>query len=213
MDEKTMKNIGKWQGEIAILEEIKAAVEEFASMKDEKAAKEDIAPVNDKAAALFDDNGFVKMDWKEVKKSKASREEGLEKLEKKISDRAKKIEKAGGAVEEAPAEEEIVEEPVEEERDWTEEIEKCAPEAIYYHWAYGKLEVVAMDGDYIYLRPLDKKGCKHEWLTKNNAIVEIDGEEEDVKEFSIYSIGRWLFPDPEDVKVVDEAKAHKIFAK
>ena len=220
MDEKNLKNIEKWKGEISILEEIKAAVAEFAELKDGKAPKEEIAPVNDKVVGLFDDNSFVKMDWLEVKRSKASREEGISKIEKKISDRLKKIEKAGGEAEEAPEEEpeeEIVEEEVieeaEPERDWSEEIEKCAPGAVYYHWAYGKLEVLAMEGDYIYLRPLDRKGCKHEWLTKNNAIVEIDGEEEDVKEFSITSIGRWLFPEVEDVDIIDPAKAHKMFAK
>ncbi len=218
MDEKVLKNIEKWKSEISALEEIKAAVTEFAGLKDGKAEKEEIAPVNEKTAGLFDDHAFIKMDWLEVKRSKASREEGLAKIEKKISDRVKKIEKAGGTLEEAPADEpeEAVEEVIEEaepERDWSEEIEKCAPEAVYYHWAYGKLEVVAMEGDYIYMRPLDRKGCKHEWLTKNNAIVEIDGDEEEVKEFSIYSIGRWLFPEIEDVEVIDPEKAHRIFSK
>ena len=213
MDDKTLKNIEKWKSEINVLDEIKAAVTEFAALKDGKASKEEIAPANDAAAALFEDNKFVKLDWKEIKKSKASRGEGIEKLEKKIADRMKKIEKAGGAVEEDEPEVEEVVEEVEEERDWTEEIEKCAPEAVYYHWAYGKHEVVAMDGDYIYLRPLDRKGVKHAWLGKNNAIVEIDGEEEEVKEFNVYSIGRWLFPEPEDVKVIDPDTAHKMFAK
>lgn len=218
MDEKILKNIEKWKTEIAALDEIKAAVSEFAGLKDSKADKEEIAPVNDKVVGLFEEHPFIKMDWLDVKRSKASREEGIEKIEKKISDRMKKIEKAGGAdaAEPEEAEETVEEEIVEEaepERDWSEEIEKCAPGAVYYHWAYGKLEVVAMEDEYIYLLPLDKKGVKHEWLSKNNAIVEIDGEEEDAKEFSVYAIGRWLFPEIEDVEIVDPEKAHRIFSK
>ena len=215
MDEKILNNIEKWKSEIAALETIKAAVGEFADLKDSKAAKEDIAPVNDKVTALFDENSFIKMEWLEVKRSKASREEGIAKIEKKISDRLKKIEKAG-AEEEAPAaepEEAPAEEAAEPERDWTEEIEKCTPGSVYYHWAYGKLEVVTIENDYIYARVIDKKGCKHEWLAKNNSMAEIDGVVEDVKEFALSSIGRWLFPEADDVKVIDPEKAHKMFAK
>lgn len=210
MDDKTLKNIEKWEAEIKSLESVKRQIKKFAKLKDEKADKEDIAVVNDKIVALFEDHKFMKLDWKEIKRSKASREEGLEKINKKIADRKKKLD---AVKEEEPAAPEVPAEPEVPTRDWSEEIAACAPQQEYFHWAYGKMEVLAMEDDYIYLKLLDKKGCKFEWLSKNNAIVEIDGKDEEVKEFSITSIGKWLFPEMEDVDVVDKDKAHKIFSK
>ena len=210
MDDKTLKNIEKWEAEIKSLESVKRQIKKFAKLKDEKADKEDIAVVNDKVVKLFDDHKFMKLDWKEIKRSKASREEGLEKIDKKIADRKKKLD---AVKEEEPAAPEVPAEPEVPARDWSEEIAACAPGQEYYHWAYGKMEVLAMEEDYIYLKLKDKKGCKFEWLTKNNAVVEIDGKDEEVKEFGVSSIGKWIFPEMDDVEVMDKSKAHKIFSK
>ncbi len=221
MDEKTLKNIEKWNSEIAVLAEASEKVEAYSRALEE--GGEAAVEADEAAAAIFDENSFIKMDWEEVRQDGDTIRQGLGKLKKKISDRSRKIVKAGGTVsgagdagkEKAGGGEDAgpAGEDGDLEREWTEEINKCAPGAVYYHWAYGKLEVVAMEDDYIYLRILDRKGCRHEWLQKNNAVVEIDGKEEEVKEFSIYSIGRWLFPEADDVEIPDQARAHRIFAE
>lgn len=42
-------------------------------------------------------------------------------------------------------------------------------------------------------------------------MVEVDGKIDEMKEFSKYAIGRWLFPDEAEVEVKDSEAAHKMF--
>ena len=44
-------------------------------------------------------------------------------------------------------------------------------------------------------------------------LVEVGGKLDEMKEFSLYSIGRWIFPDAKDVTVEDKDMAHKLFRK
>lgn len=44
-----------------------------------------------------------------------------------------------------------------EVKDWESVIQACDVGSQYYHWAYGRMEVVAMEDVYIYLKLLDKK--------------------------------------------------------
>jgi len=238
MDEKAAKSIEKWEAEKKSLESVKRYIKKYQKLKEDKENdnKAEMNKIGEKVTAIFEDSKWMKLEWKEIKKSKKALEEGLAKTDKKISDRKKKIgdasdkqddkgeksfAKAGpkdkAMDEEAetgrPASDEKEGIPKEEERDWSEEIEKCEEGSVYYHWAYGKMEVLAKEGDYIYMKLMDKKGCRHEWLTKNNAAVEIDEKKEEAKEFSLFSIGRWLFPDIADVEVIDPEKAHRSFIK
>lgn len=118
---------------------------------------------------------------------------------------------------ENPEECKKVEDPVEYEgtkgnaKDYNSEIQNCQPGSVYYNKIYGKMEVVAVEDDYIYLRILDKKGCVPDYLEKNNTIVEINGRDEEAKEFSLFSIGRWLFPEMEDVDISNASNVHSIF--
>ncbi|MEG0662072.1 MAG: hypothetical protein RR472_02225, partial [Anaerovoracaceae bacterium] len=176
MEEKLQKKVLKWEEEIKILEEVRRAFKGFSKLKDEKAVKGEIDGASEVVLALLDEHKWVNIDWKDLKRSKASRIEGIEKLDKKIEDRRILIDEVntfekenGGSFMEngklvAPL------------RDWEVEIESCRPDSIYYHWAYGRLEVILEEDGYIYLRVLDKKGCAHEWLKKNNAIIELAGE-------------------------------------
>lgn len=106
---------------------------------------------------------------------------------------------------------EIVEGTAGNDKDWSTEIQHCQPGSVYYNKIYGKMEVVAIEDDYIYLRILDKKGCAPDFLEKNNILVEIDGMDEEAKEFSLSSIGRWLFPEMKDVDTSNASNVHRIF--
>jgi hypothetical protein len=238
MDEKTAKSIEKWEAEKKSLESVKRYIKKYQKLKEDKENdnKAEMNKIGEKVTAIFEDSKWMKLEWKEIKKSKKALEEGLAKVDKKISDRKKKIGDASGKQDDkgeksfakaGPKDKAVDEEaesgaslgddkediPAEEERDWSGEIEKCETGSVYYHWIYGKMEVLAKDGDYIYMKLLDKKGCRHEWLAKNNAVVEIDGKEEEAKEFSLFSIGRWLFPDVDDIEIIDPDKAHRSFIK
>lgn len=207
MEDKTIKNTEKWNAEKDSLEMARKHLKEFIKLKEDKAEKEAIKDEGDVLEKIFEENKFFKLDWKEVKRSKASRSEGLEKIEKKIADRKKKIEKAV-AEEESQSKTESS-----DGRDWSDEISKCAPSSIFYHWIYGKMEVLHMEEDYLYMKLIDKKRCKSSFLAGNNVLLDVNGKEESVKEFSIYSIGKWLFPEEGDVKIIDEKLCHKMFAK
>ena len=238
MDEKTAKSIEKWEAEKKSLESVKRYIKKYQKLKEDKENdnKAEMNKIGEKVIAIFEDSKWMKLEWKEIKKSKKALEEGLAKVDKKISDRKKKIGDASGKQDDkgeksfakaGPKDKAVDEEaesgaslgddkediPAEEERDWSGEIEKCEPGSVYYHWIYGKMEVLAKEGDYIYMKLLDKKGCRHEWLAKNNAVVEIDGKKEEAKEFSLFSIGRWLFPDVGDIEIIDPDKAHRSFIK
>lgn len=203
MEEKLRKNIGNWETEKKTLESLKRYLKKYAKLKDAKAEKADLDKVNKKITEILEEHDWIQMEWKDVKRSKASREEGVQKLMKTISDKKKKIENATDEIIE-------IQSPT---RDWSEEISQCQLYGNYYHWAYGKMEVAQMEGDYIFLRLLDKKGCKHDWLERNNAIIDVDGKTEELKKFSLQSIGRWIFPDVADVEILDKEMAHKFFAK
>ena len=238
MDEKTAKSIEKWEAEKKSLESVKRYIKKYQKLKEDKENdnKAEMNKIGEKVTAIFEDSKWMKLEWKEIKKSKKALEEGIAKVDKKISDRKKKIDDAADkpkdtdkktVVKAGPKDKSIDDEtgsgaslsddkediPAEEERDWSGEIEKCEPGSVYYHWIYGKMEVLAKEGDYIYMKLLDKKGCRHEWLAKNNAVVEIDGKKEEAKEFSLFSIGRWLFPDMADMEIIDPDKAHRSFIK
>ena len=130
-------------------------------------------------------------------------DEKTRKNRKKLDEKAEVCRKADDSVE--------YEGTIGNEKDWNSEIEKCQPGSVYYNRVYGKMEVVAAEDEYIYLRILDRKGCDPVFLEKNNTIVEIDGRDEEAKEFSLFSIGRWLFPEKEDVDTSDASNVHSIF--
>ena len=204
MKEMQDKKIVKWQSEIEVLEELKKDVQEFAELKDQKGEKDKIDRLNAKIADIIENNFWTRLEWSTIKRGKQSRAEGLEKIEKKIKDRVKKIEAQKKAIEEA-------EEPL-IAKDWEKYRDECTEGDKLFHWAYGEMEVMAVEGEYLFMKVLDKKGCKLDWLSKNNAeVITIDGDVEQVKEFPKDAIGRWLFPDKEDVQVEDKASCHKIF--
>ena len=204
MKEMQDKKIVKWQSEIEVLEELKKDVQEFAELKDQKGEKDKIDRLNAKIADIIENNFWTRLEWSTIKRGKQSRAEGLEKIEKKIKDRVKKIEAQKKAIEEA-------EEPL-IAKDWEKYRDECTEGDKLFHWAYGEMEVMAVEGEYLFMKVLDKKGCKLDWLGKNNAeVITIDGDVEQVKEFPKDAIGRWLFPDKEDVQVEDKASCHKIF--
>ena len=203
MKENQDKKLEKWESEIEVLEKVKDLLVKYSKLKDEKAEKDKVDRMNAKIASIIEDNYWTRLEWGTIKRGKQSREDGLKKIEKKIADREKKIaahkaelEEAGGAA----------------GRDWTAEIEACTEGSRYYHWAYGEMEVLAAEDQYIYLKVLDKKGVKHEWLGKNNAeVIDDEGEVVKVKEFPRNAIGAWLFPEKDDVTVQDPKTAHKMF--
>ena len=204
MKEMQDKKIVKWQSEIEVLEELKKDVQEFAELKDQKGEKDKIDRLNAKIADIIENNFWTRLEWSTIKRGKQSRAEGLEKIEKKIKDRVKKIEAQKKAIEEA-------EEPL-IAKDWDKYRDECTEGDKLFHWAYGEMEVMAVEGEYLFMKVLDKKGCKLDWLGKNNAeVITIDGDVEQVKEFPKDAIGRWLFPDKEDVQVEDKTSCHKIF--
>jgi len=217
------KLYAKWEEEKKSLESVRRQLKKYQKQKNEKAEKEELIKTGDKIAAAFEDNKWMKLEWKDIKRSKAAIETGLEEIDKKIATRSKKMENdkeqeaeaAGDAAESEPVSD-IVTKNREEKpdgKDWSGEIAECGPESVYYHWAYGKMEVVYREEDYIYMRLADKKGCRHEWLDKNNQVIEIDGKQEEVKEFSVYSIGKWLYPSMDEVDVKNKETAHKTFRK
>jgi len=198
----------KWKSEVAVLNEIKDMISGYIEDENE-ALKGDIQK-------KLDEEKWVKILWNDIEGSDESLKDALDNIDGKIKTRQKKIEKEDKAKAEAepevkPEEKPEPEEEKEPERDWSGDREQCGEGSEYYHWAYGKMQVMLREEDYIYLRLMDKKGCKHEWAARNDQAVEIDGKIENVKEFSIYSIGRWLFPEAEDVTVVDAEQAHKMF--
>jgi len=214
MDEKTARNVEKWTNEVNILENVKRQIKKYRELKDDREndSKEEMNRTGGSISEALDDNKWTKLTWKEIKRSGRALDEGLEKIDRKISDRKKKLE---ASQPEDSGKEEAAEESdtTAVEKDWSGEIRSCGVESVYYHWAYGKMEVVDMEGDYIYLRPLDRKGCSTVVLSKNDTVVKIGGREEIVKEFSVSSIGRWLYPDAGDVKIIDPALAHKSYSR
>jgi hypothetical protein len=205
MKENQDVKLEKWHREVGILEEIKTNLEEYARLKDEKGEKDDIDRLNAKIANAIEDNSWARLEWGTIKRGKASRAEGLEKIAKKISDRNKKIKAREKQLEEEAGEEKA------HIADIKKAVDECTEGSLFYHWAYGEMEVLAIDGEYIYLKVLDKKGCKSKWLKKNNAELTLDGMTEQVKEFHKNAIGRWLFTRSERVTVPESEEAHKLF--
>ncbi len=213
MEDKQAKNMEKWKEEIKTLESLRRNFRKFKKAKEDK-DKEEMNKLSDKVDEIMEENKWVKMDWKKIKRGKAALEEGTEKLGRKIDDRKKKImalgEEAGADLYELGLKK--AKKGEDSGRDWSKEISQCTEGSEYYHWAYGKVSVVAKDEEYLYVRIMDKKGCKHDWLNKGNVVLVIDeNKEEEVKEFALDAIGRWLFPEIADVKVIDDSSAHRIF--
>jgi len=203
MKENQDTKLEKWEAEIETLEKIEDLVVKYSKLKDEKGEKDKIDRLNAKIASIIEDNFWTRLEWGTIKRGKQSREDGLKKIERKIADRRKKIDARKA---------ELAEESGAAGRDWTEEIEACTEGNHYFHWAYGEMEVLAVEDQYIYLKVLDKKGCKFEWLDKNNAeVIDMEGDVVKVKEFPRNAIGTWLFPEKEDVTVQDPKTAHKMF--
>ncbi|MCI2062790.1 MAG: hypothetical protein LKJ83_08460 [Eubacteriaceae bacterium] len=214
MDEKTLRNIGKWENENKLLSGLKVNMTKYQRLKDKKNPdnKEKMGELGDKISDALDENKWMKLDWKEIKRSKGSLEEGIEKVDKKITDRKRKLRQNGVGEMAATGLVEDQTTPDRPTRDWSQEQGEAELDKIYYNWAYGEMQVVKLEDDYMYLMLLDKKGCRHEWAGRNNAIIEMDdGSLEEVKEYSVASIGKSIFPNKEDVKVLDAEKAHRIF--
>lgn len=244
MDVKIRKNVEKWQDEIKSLEKARRKLKKYQKLKNDKAQLDDIHKAGDKVEDVISENGWMKLNWKEIKRSRDNIEKGLEKIEDKIAVREKEE-----AAEKAAAEDERIQgkndsgkpsgtDSRQENKaegksaetgavtakagdassengwDWSVEIDKCALNSIYYHWAFGEMEVAGMDedGKHIYLRLLDRNGCRPEWDSRNEVAVEVNGRTENLKEFLKSSIGRWLFPNKEDVLVKDPETAHRMFA-
>lgn len=205
MDNRLQKNISKWEEENRLLELVKDNLENYIALKDEKGDKDEMDIANAKITGIIEENSWMKLDWKLIKRSKASRAEGLAKVERKISARTKKIKEGELLI---STEDNAV---ATEVKDWESVIQACDVGSQYYHWAYGRMEVVAMEDVYIYLKLLDKKGIRSSWIGKNNVLVEVDGKIDEMKEFSKYAIGRWLFPEEAEVEVKDSEAAHKMF--
>ena len=215
MDEKTLKNISKWESENKLLSGLKVNLTKYQRLKDKKNTdnKEKMNALGEKISNTLDDNKWMKLDWKEVKRSKGALEEGIEKVDKKITDRKRKLKQHGVGDKEATGLVSDKTTPDRPTRDWSKEQGECEVDKIYYNWAYGEMKVVKMEDDYIYMMMLDKKGCRHEWEGRNNVIIEMeDGSLEEVKEYAIDAIGRSLFPDKKDVKILDKKRSHKFFA-
>lgn len=214
MDNRLRKNMNKWAEEIKLLEIIRDCLQKYIALKDEKGEKDDVDRCNAKITGLVEENSWMKLDWKEIKRNKANRAEGLAKVEKKIVDRQKKLDEG----EKLLSEETVVAEDgsvtaAPDMKDWSTAIEECQEGCVYYHWAYGRMEVAFIEGNYLYLKLLDKKGARTPWIGQNNVLVEVGGKLDEMKEFSLYSIGRWIFPDAKDVTVEDKDMAHKLFRK
>lgn len=205
MKENQDKKLEKWSAEIGVLTTLKEAMEEFAELKDTKGEKEKIDILNAKIANLIEDNSWVRLEWSVIKRGKQSRQEGIEKLAHKIKDREKKIaaqEKKVAAADPVPAD-------IDAEKLQAE----CVEGGHYFHWAYGEVEVLAIEGDYIYVKILNRKGVRAGWMDKNNAVVNTEDGLEEVKEFPRTAIGAWLFPDAADVPAIEGIEGHRVFKK
>lgn len=204
MKENQNRKLDKWNSEIGVLESLKKALEEYSALKDEKGEKDKIDKLNAKIANLIDENFWTKLEWNTIKRGKQSRTEGLEKIEKKIKDRQKKIEAymQEQADDSAPLSE--------EEREKLRQ--ECKEGDVFYHWTYGEMEVLVVEEDYLYLKILDKKGVKSELADANMVeVMNAEGDFEEAKEFPKSAIGRWLFPDKEVVPAVEGVEGHKIY--
>ena len=199
MKEKQDKKLEKWTGEIAVLETLHKHITGFNKLKEEKGDKDKLDKINAKIANLIEDNSWTRLEWSVIKRGKASRVEGLEKIEAKIKERNKKIEA------------QKTDEGKEDSRDWTAEREAVTEGSKFYNYIYGELEVLAVEEEYLYLKIIDKKGVRDGWLTKNNAAVTTIEGVEDVKEFPRTAIGRSLFPDAKAVASIQGAEGHKMF--
>ena len=205
MKENQDKKLEKWSAEIEVLTTLKESMEEFAELKDTKGEKEKIDILNAKIANLIDDNSWVRLEWSTVKRGKQSRQEGIDKLAHKIKDRQKKIAAQEKKVADA--------DPVPADIDAEKLQAECEEGGHYFHWAYGEVEVLAIEGDYIYVKILNRKGVRAGWMDKNNAVVNTEDGLEEVKEFPRTAIGAWLFPDAADVPAIEGIEGHKAFKK
>ncbi|MEE3361962.1 MAG: hypothetical protein VZQ84_00220 [Anaerovoracaceae bacterium] len=214
MDEKTLKMIDKWEKENRILLGLKVNLDNYQHLKSSRSSenKERMKELGNEIGEVIEENKWMKLNWKEIKRSKSALEEGIAKVDKKITDRKRKLHKQGVDAKAAAglAEADIPDEIT--DRDWTEERSAADVGRTYYNWAYGEMEVIRKDGDYLYLIINDRKGCKTEWSGRNNIIIEMDdGSLEEVKQYPVSAIGETLFPEKDDIKVQDKKIAHKIF--
>ena len=140
-----------------------ASMTKYQRLKDKKNPdnKEKMNELGDKIADSLEENKWMKLDWKEIKRSKGSLEEGIERVDKKITDRKRKLRQHGVGEMEATGLIEDETTPDRPTRDWSQEQGEAELDKIYYSWAYGEMQVVKLEDDYMYLMLLDKKGCKH----------------------------------------------------
>lgn len=208
MRENQDKKLEKWNSEIGVLQELKTALEEYATLKDEKGEKDKIDTLNAKIANLIEDNSWTRLEWGVIKRGKQSRAEGLDKIEKRIKDRQKKIDEHIAEKAETP---EAVVAP--DGLDTGVLRAECEEGDIYQHLVYGEMEVLAVEGDYIYLKILDKKGVRDGWPNKNNAVVQTEEGLEEVKEFPRNALGTVLFPKDATLTVGDalDITPHKMY--
>lgn len=205
MRENQDKKMEKWSAEIDVLTTLKESMEQFAELKDNKGEKEKIDILNAKIANLIEDNSWVRLEWSAVKRGKQSRAEGLEKVERKIKARKRKIDthlKEVDAMDPVPAD-------IDAEKLQAD----CNEGDHYFNWVYGEVEVLAIEEDYVFVKILDKKGVRGGWMEKNNAVVSMDEGLVEVKEFPRSALGVWLFPDKKDVPEIEGAPGHKMFKK
>ena len=205
MRENQDKKMDKWTAEIAVLKDLKEAMEQFAELKDTKGEKEQIDILNAKIANLIEDNSWIRLDWSTIKRGKQSRLEGIEKTDRKIRARAKKID--------AHQKEVDAQDMVPADIDAEKLQAECAEGNHYFDWAYGEVEVLAIEDDYVFVKILDRKGVRAGWMDKNNAVVNTENGLEEVKEFPRSAIGVWLFPDAKDVPAIEGIEGHKVFKK
>lgn len=205
MKENQDKKMDKWTAEISLLTELKEAMEQFAELKDTKGEKEQIDILNAKIANMIEDNSWIRLEWSVVKRGKQSRQEGIEKVDRKIKARQKKMEHHLKLLD--------ANDPVPTDIDAEKLQAECTEGGHYYHWVYGEVEVLAIEGDYVFVKILDRKGVRAGWMNKNNAVVDTDSGLQEVKEFPRTAIGVWLFPEAKDVPVIEGAEGHKVFKK
>lgn len=205
MKENEDKKLEKWAAENAILIDLKASLEEFSALKDSKGDKEQIDILNAKIANLIEDNSWIRLEWSVIKRGKQSRQEGLEKIERKIKDRRRKVDAYMKALD--------AQAPVTPAVDAAKLQEECKEGERYFHWAYGEVELLAVEDDYVFAKILDRKGVRGGWAARNNAEVYTDDGFEEVKEFPRSAIGVWLFPEAKDVPAVEGIDGHKMFKK
>ena len=205
MRENQDKKMEKWTAEINILTDLKDALEKFAELKDTKGEKEQIDILNAKISNLIEDNSWIRLEWSVIKRGKQSRQEGIEKLERKIKARRKKVD--------THQEEMDAQDPVPADIDADKLQEECEEGLHYFNWVYGEVEVLAVEDDYVFVKVLDRKGVRAGWMDKNNAVVSTEAGLEEVKEFPRKAIGVWLFPEAADVPAMEGVEGHKVFKK